>query len=72
MLEILAEKIQSSFVSPRTEGKTEPGGRFRPGSWIFEIPGERITLLGPNSKKVPVAIAFVIILFRIIRGPKLL
>ena len=32
----------------------------------------RKTLLGPNSKKVPVAIAIVIILPRIIRGAKLL
>jgi len=32
----------------------------------------RKTLLGPTLKKVPVAIAIVIILLRIIRGPKLL
>jgi hypothetical protein len=31
----------------------------------------RKNLLGPTSKKVPVAIAIVIILLRIIRGPKL-
>jgi len=38
----------------------------------FLIDPRRKTLLGPNSKKVPVAIAAVIILLRIIRGPKLL
>jgi hypothetical protein len=38
----------------------------------FLIKPRRKTLLGPNSKKVLVAIAIVIILLRIIRGPKLL